>query len=461
MSVQEPTPLTSRRFDRTPFEQLSRRQLALPFLRQSLPRATDHTVETTRRRFEETGFTPLRDYARDVRAHAIAEIAELLPRFVERCRANGMTVHLAADEGEARRIVADVLSERDVKIAVKSKSMLSEEIDLNPALEARGVEVVETDLGEYVVQLMGDRPSHIIAPIIHRTQGEVKELFESRAGRVLDDTPEALTAYAREALREKFLAADAGITGVNFGVAETGTLVLLTNEGNARLATSAPRIHVALMGIERLLPRLGDLAVLVPLLAGSGTGQLVTTYVSMLDGPRRAGEPDGPEEVHLVLVDNGRGALVGSRYEDVLRCIRCGACQNVCPVYRQVGGHAYGWVYGGPIGAVLTPLFQGQEHGGELPHASSLCGACDDACPVGIPLHDLLGRLRRDRTAEGHTPRAERIMFRLWARAWSSPTAYRASVRVSRTALPLLRRAGRRLPLPVLSRWTRGRDLPR
>jgi L-lactate dehydrogenase complex protein LldF len=381
---------------------------------------------------------------------------------VERCRANGITVHLAADEGEARRIVADVLAARDVRIAVKSKSMLSEEIDLNPALEARGVEVVETDLGEYVVQLMGDRPSHIIAPIIHRTRGEVKELFEARAGRVLGETPEALTAYAREALREKFLAADAGITGVNFGVAETGTLVLLTNEGNARLATSAPRVHVALMGIERLVPRLGDLAVLVPLLAGSGTGQLVTTYVSMLDGPRRAGEPDGPEEVHLVLVDNGRGALVGSRYEDVLRCIRCGACQNVCPVYRQVGGHAYGWVYGGPIGAVLTPLFQGQEHGGELPHASSLCGACDDACPVGIPLHDLLGRLRRDRTAEGHGPRAERIMFRLWARAWSSPTGYRLSVRVSRAALPLLRRAGRRrLPLPVLSRWTRGRDLPR
>jgi L-lactate dehydrogenase complex protein LldF len=319
---------------------------------------------------------------------------------------------------------------------------------------------VETDLGEYVVQLMGDRPSHIIAPIIHRTIGEVRELFETRSGRVLGNDPEALTAYAREALREKFLAADAGITGVNFGVAETGTLVLLTNEGNGRLATSLPRIHVALMGVERLVPRLGDLAALVPLLAGAGTGQLVTTYVSLLQGPRAPGEPDGPEEVHLVLVDNGRGALVGSAYEDVLRCIRCGACQNVCPVYRQVGGHAYGWVYGGPIGAVLTPLFQGQAAGGELPHASSLCGACDDTCPVGIPLHDLLGRLRRDRTAQGHTPRAERLGFRLWARAWSNPTLYRASVRASRLGLRLLGPRARRLPLPVLTRWTQGRDLP-
>ncbi len=451
---------TSRRFDPTPFEELSKRQLAKPFLRESVPRSTDHTIAATRARFAEVGFEPLRDYGRDVRAHAIAELSTLLPQFVEQCRANGITVHAAADAGEARRLVADLLAERDVKIAVKAKSMLSEEIDLNPALQERGVEVVETDLGEYVVQLMGDRPSHVIAPIIHRTRGEVRELFEARSGRDLGDDPEALTAYAREALREKFLAADAGITGVNFGVAETGTLVLVTNEGNARLATSLPRIHVALMGVERLVPRLDDLAVLVPLLSGSGTGQLVSTYVSMTHGPRRPGEPDGPEEVHLVLVDNGRGALVGSAYEDVLRCIRCGACQNICPVYRQVGGHAYGWVYGGPIGAVLTPLFQGQEAGGELPQASSLCGACDDVCPVGIPLHDLLGRLRRDRTAGGHGPRGERIAFRLWSRAWSSPLLYGASVRASRLGLRVLGPRARRLPLPVLSRWTRGRDLP-
>ncbi|MEA2269934.1 MAG: L-lactate dehydrogenase complex protein LldF, partial [Solirubrobacteraceae bacterium] len=317
------------------------------------------------------------------------------------------------------------------------------------------------DLGEYVVQVSGDRPSHIIAPVIHLPKERVRQSLSAVAGHELPPEAEELTAWARDELRSSFLSAEVGITGVNFGVAETGTLVLVTNEGNGRMTTSLPRVHVALMGIERVIPRLEDLAVMLPLLTGHGTGQQISCYVTMVDGPRRDGEPDGPEEQHLVLIDNGRSALARSEYAEVLRCIRCGACQNICPVYRQVGGHAYGWVYGGPIGAVLTPLLRGDEDGGELAHASSLCAACDDICPVKIPLHELLVKLRRRRAEGDSAPRAEKLAFALWSRAWSLPWLYRLSGSLGRLTLLPLSRDGRvrRAPGP-LGRWTRGRSLP-
>ncbi len=340
--------------------------------------------------------------------------------------------------------------------------MLAEEIELNGALEAVGVRVVETDLGEYVVQLDGDRPSHVIAPIIHKTAGEVRDLFSRHAGRQLSDDPRELTFYARDQLRGPFLQADVGITGGNFLVAETGTVCLVSNEGNARLSTSLPRVTISLVGIEKILARFEDLGVMLPLLIGHGTGQRISNYVTLLHGPRRAGEPEGPEEMHVVLVDNGRAAIARTEYRDVLKCIRCGACQNVCPVYRQVGGHAYGWVYGGPIGAVLTPLFQGQKDGGELSHASSLCAACDDICPVRIPLHDMLLSLRRDRQGAGIPSWRERLAYRAWSVAWSNPTLYALTGRLGRIALRPMARDGavrRALPGP-LGRWTAGRDLP-
>ncbi|MEA2321768.1 MAG: L-lactate dehydrogenase complex protein LldF [Solirubrobacteraceae bacterium] len=445
----------------TGFEELSERQLATPFIRQAVPKATDHTVAAMGALFADHDREALRDRGAAIRDEVIADLETHLVDLVAACEAKGVVVHRATDAAHAREIVRGIVRAADARTVVKSKSMMSEEIELNPALEADGVKVVETDLGEYVVQVSGDRPSHIIAPVIHLPREKVRESLSAVAGEQLPPEAEALTAWAREELRGSFLAAEVGITGVNFGVAETGTLVLVTNEGNARMTTSLPRVHVALMGIERVLPRMEDLAVMLPLLTGHGTGQQISCYVTMIDGPRREDEPDGPEEQHLVLIDNGRSALARSEYADILRCIRCGACQNICPVYRQVGGHAYGWVYGGPIGAVLTPLLRGDEDGGELAQASSLCAACDDICPVKIPLHELLVKLRRRRAEGDSAPRVEKIAFALWSRAWSVPWVYRLSGPLGRLTLLPLARGGRvrRAPRP-LARWTSGRSLP-
>lgn len=434
--------------------------LGRPFQRQAIPNAVDHTIVALYKRFEGRDHEGLRDEAQRIRAHAIANLPDYLEQWIARAEANGTTVHFAADDGEARRIAAAICTDNAVRRVVKSKSMASEEVSLNSALEGAGVDVVETDLGEFVVQAMGDRPSHVIAPILHRTQAEVHRLFSDMAGEELPDDPAALTAFARDGLRHAFLTADAGISGGNFLIAETGEVALVTNEGNGRLTTSLPRIHIALVGIEKLLPRRRDLAVLLPLLAGHGTGQLVTTYVTMTGGPRRDGEPDGPEQTHVILLDAGRSALLGGEFESALTCVRCGACQNICPVYRQVGGHAYGWVYGGPIGAVLTPLFRGSDDGGELAHASTLCGACDDVCPVKIPLHDLLLGLRKRRVDDDASGWREDLMFRAWGFAWSHPALYRAGNAVGRTALGALGRDGVvSSRLPGLRRWTGQRDL--
>ncbi len=444
----------------TTFEGRAAEQLAKPFQRKAIPAAVDGTVAHSRALFATGDRERLRELGRDIRAHAVANLPEYVAAFTDAAEANGTRVHFAGDATEANAIVAGICRDAGAQLIVKSKSMLTEEIELNPALEAAGFEVVETDLGEYVVQIANDRPSHIIGPIIHKTRGEVRELFSAIAGRDLGDDPRALTAFAREQLRDVFLRADVGITGGNFAVAESGSVVLVTNEGNARLATSLPRVHIALVGVERLLPRTADLSVLIPLLVASGTGQQLTTYLSIASGPRREGEPDGPDEMHVVLVDGGRSAILGTGYQDILNCIRCGACQNVCPVYRQVGGHAYGWVYGGPIGAVLTPLFKPSAEGLEVAHASSLCAACDDVCPVKIPLHDLLVDLRRDRVGRRIPGRFERLAYGAWSRAWSSPLLYRLSGRVGIASLRLLARGGVvRRGLGPLRRWTRDRDL--
>ena len=444
----------------TTFEERAAKTMARPFARGAIANATDHAAALTTARFVGTDHEALREEARKIRAHAIANLPDYLDQWIDQAERKGTIVHYAADESEARRIVAQICTDQQITRVVKSKSMASEEVSLNSALEAVGVDIYETDLGEFVVQAMGDRPGHVIAPILHRTKDEVHELFSAMAGRELPNEAEALTAFAREGLRHAFLTADAGISGGNFLIAETGDVLLVTNEGNGRLTTSLPPIHIALVGIEKVLPRRRDLAVLLPLLTGHGTGQQITTYVSVSAGPRRQGEPDGPEQMHVVLLDAGRSALLGGEFEEALHCIRCGACQNVCPVYRQVGGHAYGWVYGGPIGAVLTPLFRGQEEAGELAQATTLCGACDDVCPVKIPLHDLLLNLRRRSDAEGHVPRHEQVAFALWAQVWSRPLLYRASTAVARGSLRALARDGVvSAKSPLLRRWTAGRDL--
>jgi L-lactate dehydrogenase complex protein LldF len=404
----------------------------------------------------------LRDQARAVRAKALSRLDELLERLAAGIEARGGHVFWAADGEAARQYIADLARARGARLIVKSKSMASEEIHLNDALEGAGLEVVETDLGEYIIQLADETPSHIIAPAIHKTREQVADLFQKHLGVDPRSDVKALALAARRALRQRFLRADMGISGVNFGVANEGALVLVTNEGNGRLTTSVPPIHVAVMGIERIVESLDDLGVLLQLLGRSATGQKLTTYTSILGGPARKGEPDGPEELHLVLLDNGRSRMLGGDYAESLLCIRCGACLNVCPVYGAIGGHAYGGVYSGPIGAVLTPLLEPNVVDAyDLAHASSLCGACEAACPVRIAIPDMLLRLRADNVEHREAPRAEKMAMRLWAATMRHPSLYRAAGRFAALVTRLLARNGRIRALPPpLNAWTRTRDFP-
>jgi L-lactate dehydrogenase complex protein LldF len=420
----------------------------------------DHRAVQRARAFAGTDEGAMRAAGEAIRVHTIAGLDRYLERFAAAAEARGTNVFFAATAAEAVDYVRRVIGDHGAKLVAKSKSMVSEEIGLNPALEADGIEVVETDLGEYIVQLAHEPPSHITTPAIHMTRGQIRDLLNRVHGTDLPDDPTALTRFARDALRETFLAADVGISGVNFAVSDTGSLVIVTNEGNGRMCTSLPRVHIALMGMERIVPSFRELSLMLPLLTASATGQRVTTYFTFVNGPRLPEEPDGPDEVHVVVIDNGRSAILGSRYRSVLNCIRCGACYGACPVFRQVGGHAYGGVYGGPIGAVLTPLMDGLEVAGDLPHASSLCIACTAACPVNIPLHEHLIDLRRD-VAHGRATRKERLAFAWWGLLWSGSRGYRWSVRLARLGQrPLARgRRIRRAPFP-LSLWTQARDLP-
>ncbi|MSP12600.1 MAG: iron-sulfur cluster-binding protein [Chloroflexi bacterium] len=410
----------------------------------------------------------LRDRGRQIRQDVLDHLDAYLPKLSDAAQRNGTQVHWAITAADATRIVIDIAQSHGVTMVAKSKSMVTEEMDLNHALEAAGIEPVETDLGEWIVQLAGETPSHIIAPAVHKTKAQIVELFEHTLQRKIPDDIPAMTALAREALRPKFLQAGMGLSGVNFAIAETGTLVTVSNEGNARLVTTVPKIHVAVMGIEKVCPTWDDFAVLIQLLPRSATGQKLSTYTHFISGPRRPGEPDGPDEVHLIIVDNGRSALLGTAFEESLMCIRCGACLNACPVYRQIGGHAYGGVYSGPIGAVQTPLLQGFEHFRELPHASTLCGACLDACPVKIDIPRMLLDLRTEEAEKGEgfagkarAPWLERLVFFLFGYFLRFAWLYRVGSRLGYWLMRPFARNGRArwLPFPV-SRWTKNRDFP-
>jgi L-lactate dehydrogenase complex protein LldF len=446
----------------TPLAERAGQALRDRFLREALRIATTRFITLRREAFADfPEGDALRDRAREIKEATLQRLDHWLERLADAVERRGGHVHWAATAEEARAIVLDIARRAGARTAVKSKSMATEEIHLNDALEAAGVVPVETDLGEYIIQLARERPSHIIAPAIHKTKGQVAELFTRALAREAAPDPEALTAIAREELREKFLTADLGITGANFAVAETGTVVLVTNEGNGRMVTSLPRVHVAVMGVEKVIPSMSDLAVFLAILARSATGQKLSVYTSLVEGPRRPGEPEGPEEFHLVLLDNGRVRQVGGPLREALACLRCGACLNVCPVYRQIGGHAYGYTYPGPIGILLTAMLNGPESVRELAHASSLCGACADACPVRIDIPRMLIELRRE-VGEGRlAPWPERVAFRVLGRVLTSPALYRLSAPLGRLAQrPFARgRVIRRLPL-VFGRWTRSRDLP-
>jgi L-lactate dehydrogenase complex protein LldF len=427
-------------------------------LRGALSAVAERFNEARRVALAEPGMAEVKARGTRIRADGVAALRENLDAAEASLRQLGVHVHHAATGPEAARLIAELARDVGGRRAVKSKSMATEEIHLNEELERHGVEVFETDLGEWIIQQAHERPSHIIVPAIHKTRPQITRLFSEVAGRELPDEREELCAFAQQRLREVFLTADLGISGANFVCADTGTIVLVTNEGNGRLTTSLPRVHIALVPVEKVLARFADLATMLPLLIRHATGQKLTSYVSMIHGPRRAAELDGPEELHVVFLDGGRTALVGSPFEDMLRCIRCGACLNVCPVYGTIGGHAYGGVYPGPMGAVLTPLLSDLEEGAELPGASSLCAACADVCPVGIPLHDLLLELRAavaGRRRSG-SPR-RKAFFGVWSRAWARPSLYRASARAAAFAT---RRPRLARHLPVARAWYEGRALP-
>ncbi|MDX1376728.1 MAG: LutB/LldF family L-lactate oxidation iron-sulfur protein [Burkholderiales bacterium] len=407
-------------------------------------------------------FEELRAASAAIRDRGLEHLDAWLLRFEAEATRCGTEVRWAETAEDIRAHVLEICARHGLKKAIKSKSMVSEEAGLNAALEASGVQAVETDLGEYIIQLAGEAPSHIIAPAIHKDLEQVADLFAERHGRPRSTDIEKMTREARLMLREHFLSADLGISGGNFLVAETGSVALVTNEGNGRMVSTLPRVHVAITGIEKVIPTLEDLSTLNRVLPRSATGQDIENYFTVVTGPRRAGDADGPEHMIVILVDAGRTRLVGSDLKEMLRCIRCGACMNHCPVYHTVGGHAYGWVYPGPMGSVLTPVYNGIENALDLPQAATLCGACEVACPVQIPLPELLRRLREKQMERRLRPWGERLGFALWAYCARRPRLYALAASIGARVLKLLGgRRGRIARLPLAGGgWTRGRDMP-
>lgn len=410
-------------------------------------------------------FEALRDAARDIKNHTLAHLDLYLEAYEKKVAEQGGFVHYAVTPEEARAIVLDICRRVGAKTVTKGKTMIAEEIGLNPFLELNGVQPIETDLGEYIIQIRNEAPSHIIAPAVHLTQPQIEADFRRvhshlPAGRDLTD-PQSLLTEARTVLRERFLAADVGVTGANFLVAETGTSIIVTNEGNGDLTQTLPKVHIVLATIEKLVPTLEDASAFLRVLARTASGQEMSVYTTLSTGPRRPDDPDGPSEYHVVILDNGRSAMLGGEFQDMLRCIRCGACMNHCPVYAAVGGHAYGWVYPGPMGAVLTPSLIGINKAGHLPNASTFCGRCEEVCPVRIPLPKMM-RHWREREFERRLPPATiRTGLKLWAFFAKRPRLYAFAANAAARALALLGRTrGRFSWLPLASGWTAHRDFP-
>ncbi len=397
----------------------------------------------------------MRQQAAEAKRRALRQLPDLLEHAEATLTANGITVLWAETAAEARQHVLDIAQRHHVHRVAKAKSMATEEIDLNAAFQQNGLQVIETDLGEYILQLNDEHPSHIIAPVIHKTKDDIRAIFQQKLGMPPLEDAQSMVAFVREHIRHEFLRADMGISGANFVIAQTGSICLVTNEGNGRMVTSLPRVHVAVVGIEKVIDSLEDYATLTQVLPRSGTGQPLTVYTNLINGPCR---DDGPEYLYVVFLDNGRSRLYADpRYTEALACIRCGACLNACPVYRSTGGHAYGWVYGGPIGAVITPLLVGLENAAPLPNASSLCGSCKQVCPVDIDLPRMLLDLRDDLVQQRHTQLKWNAAITMWKWVSRSPRLFELGGKAARLALTL--GADRLIPNP-LSEWKKSRDFP-
>ncbi|HJV28389.1 MAG TPA: LutB/LldF family L-lactate oxidation iron-sulfur protein [Aromatoleum sp.] len=405
-------------------------------------------------------FEQLREEAKNTKNHILDNLDHYLERYEAAVTKAGGQVHWARDAEEARKIILDICKRVDAKTVTKGKSMVSEEIGLNEALIENGMEVVETDLGEYIIQLAHEPPSHIIAPAVHKTKDQVSDLFEAAHGGPRKTEVADLVNEARRVLRDKYFRADVGITGGNFLVAETGSSIIVTNEGNGDLTQTLAKVHIVTSGIERVVPTLDDATLFLRLLARSATGQETETYTTISTGPRRAEDLDGPEEYHVVLVDNGRSKMLAGRFKEMLRCIRCGACMNHCPVYGAVGGHAYGWVYPGPMGSVLTPLIKGLDNAYDLPNACTLNGRCASVCPVKIPLPDLLRELRHMQHQQDITPAMQKRALKVWSFVATRPKLYHALEQIGARVLSGIAKNGSIRRLPLASGWTDVRDLP-
>ncbi len=399
----------------------------------------------------------MRQQAAEAKRRALRDLPELLEQAEQRMTANGINVLWAIDAAEARKHVLNIEKQHNVERIAKSKSMATEEIALNHALADAGLDVVETDLGEWILQLNNEAPSHIVTPVIHKSKESIRDIFVREAGMRHTDDAVEMASFAREQLRRVFLDADMGISGGNFVIAETGSIGFVMNEGNGRMVTSLPRVHVALIGIEKVCETVDDYATLTQVLPRSGTGQNLTVYTHLISGPRRTAEDDGPDHVYVIFLDNGRSDIYATDYAEALACIRCGACLNTCPVYQSTGGHAYGWVYGGPIGSVLTPLLTGLENATPLPHASSLCGSCKEACPVDIDLPRMLIDLRADIAEQGLNEKKWDFGLKAWAFGNQNPLLFSLggkAARITQQLLPI-----EHIPGPH-SAWAKHRDFP-
>lgn len=434
------------------------------FLRKAVKFTTERLRGGKKAASEEHGnWEEWRERGKQIRLHTIAYLDYYLNLFADNARANGVHVHFAETSAEAVKLSLEIAQRKQAKTVVKSKSMVTEELHLNHELESIGVEAIETDLGEYIIQLAGETPSHIIIPAIHKNRYQVADLLSKDAGETLAPDTTILAGYVRKKLREKFLEADIGMTGCNFAIAETGSMVLFENEGNARMVTTVPKTQITLMGMERIIPSWSDLEVMATLLPRSATGQKLTVYMSGITGPRREVDADGPDEMHIIIVDNGRSLQLGDpEFQELLNCIRCGACLNACPVYRHIGGHAYGGTYSGPIGAVLTPaLKKNVAEWDDIANASSLCGACYEACPVKIPLHEMLIYLRRRKLEEGHGDKLEAIGMKGFAAVMGNAKRFKGVLKIGKLGQKLVvRDGGIPMKLGPLKGWNTYRIAP-